>query len=140
MRESVRDQTAKARLAYAETPRIEWCLQWPGMVVICIGQMYWTAEVEAAIVESGGKGVQRYADKCTEQLNDIIELVRGQLTKLQRQAVGAMCVLDVHARDMTAGLAEEGVKSPLDFSWLAQMRYVWEEENVSCKMITAVLK
>ena len=139
MRESVRDQTAKARLAYAETPRIEWCLQWPGMVVICISQMYWTTEVESAIIEPGGRGVQKYADKCTEQLNEIIELVRGELTKLQRQAIGAMCVLDVHARDMTAGLAQEGVKSPLDFSWLAQMRYVWEEDNVSCKMITASL-
>jgi dynein heavy chain len=140
MKESVRDQTAKARLAYPQTARKQWCIEWPGMVVICIGQMYWTSEVEAAIVEPGGKGVHRYAEKCTEQLNDIIDLVRGQLTKLQRQAVGALCVLDVHARDMTVALAEEGVKTPLDFSWLAQMRYVWEEENVSCKMITAMLK
>jgi dynein heavy chain, axonemal len=140
MREAVRDQTAKARLSYRETPRIQWVLDWPGMCIICIGQMYWTTEVEASIVEPDGKGVQRYADKCTDQLNEIIELVRGQLTRLQRQAIGAMCVLDVHARDMTTALAEEGIKSPLDFSWLAQMRYVWEEENVSCKMITASLK
>ena len=139
MRESVRDQTIKARTAYTETVRTQWACEWPGMVVICIGQMFWTSETEAAIVEPGGKGVPKYRDKLTQQLDDIVELVRGQLTKLQRQAVGAMCVLDVHARDMTAILADEGITSPLDFSWLSQMRYYWEEENVACKMITACL-
>ena len=139
MRESVRDQTMKARLAYPESVRTQWAIEWPGMVVICIGQMFWTSEVEAAIVEPGGKGVFKYRDKLTQQLDDIVELVRGNLTKLQRSAVGAMCVLDVHARDMTAILAEEGISSPLDFSWLSQMRYVWEEENVACRMITACL-
>jgi len=139
MREAVRDQTMKARLAYPEKVRTEWACEWPGMVVICIGQMYWTTETEAAIVEPGGKGVARYRDKLTQQLDDIVELVRGNLTKLQRSAVGAMCVLDVHARDMTAILADENITSPLDFSWLSQMRYVWEEEQVACKMITACL-
>jgi len=139
MREAVRDQTMKARQAYPENVRTQWACEWPGMVVICIGQMFWTTETEAAIVEPGGKGVAKYRDKLTQQLDDIVELVRGNLTKLQRSAVGAMCVLDVHARDMTAILADEGITSPLDFSWLSQMRYVWENEQVACKMITACL-
>jgi dynein heavy chain len=140
MRESVREQTMKARKAYPESVRTQWACEWPGMTVICIGQMFWTTEVEAAIIEPGGKGLAKYTSKLTQQLDDIVELVRGQLTKLQRQAVGAMCVLDVHARDMTAILTEEKITSVLDFSWLSQMRYVWtEEEQVACKMITACL-
>ena len=138
MKEAVRDQTMKCRLAYPNSVRTQWACEWPGMTVICIGQMFWTSEVEVAIMEPGGKGLNKYTEKLTGQLNDIVDLVRGQLTKLQRSAVGAMCVLDVHARDMTQILADEGVASPLDFSWLAQMRYIWtEEEQVACKMITA---
>eukprot|EP00961_Rhodomonas_salina_P063757 857225-Rhodomonas_salina.12 len=140
MRESVRDQTMKARQAYPETPRERWVIEWPGMTVICIGQMYWTSEVEEAIADPSGEGVKKYAQKCTDQLDDVVNLVRGKLTKLQRSSIGAMVVLDVHARDMTVLLAEEKVSSILDFSWLAQLRYYWEEDNVSCKMITACLK
>ena len=50
-----------------------------------------------------------------------------------------MVVLDVHARDMTVNLADEGISSKLDFSWLAQLRYYMEDSRVACKMITACL-
>jgi len=140
MRDAVKEQTNKARQAYPETPREKWVLEWPGMAAICVGQMYWTLDVEEAIQEPGGEGVRNYANKCTEQLNDMVNLVRGNLTKLQRSSIGALVVLDVHARDMTDNLADEGISSILDFSWLAQLRYYWEDEDVSCKMITACIK
>eukprot|EP00960_Hanusia_phi_P013114 383004-Hanusia_phi.AAC.2 len=140
MKEAVREQCSKGRVSYQEMNREKWVLEWPGMVVIAIGQMHWTSEVEQAIVDPSGQGVRKYAEKCTRQLDDIVELVRGTLTKLQRSSIGAMVVLDVHARDMTVNLADEGVKSNLDFSWLAQLRYYWEENDVVCKMITAEIK
>ena len=139
MRDAVKDQTAKAKEAYNLTPRKEWVLQWPGMTAICIGQMFWTSEVEAAIQDPEGNGVANYAQRCTGQLDELVDLVRGSLTKLQRQSIGALVVLDVHARDMTVALADEKVASILDFSWLAQLRYYWEDDNVACKMITACL-
>ena len=93
-------------------------------------------EVESAIDTNS---VMKYANKCTAQLDDLIDLVRGKLTKLQRSSIGAMVVLDVHARDMTVNLAEEGISSNLDFSWLAQLRYYMQDDRVACKMITACL-
>jgi len=139
MKDAMMDQTIKAYEAYPTVPRKQWVLEWPGMTAIVIGQMYWTLEVEKAIQEPDGKGVGRYADKCTQQLDDLIELVRGKLSKLQRQCIGALVVLDVHARDMTVNLSAEGVSSILDFSWLAQLRYYMQEERVACKMITACI-
>lgn len=61
-------------------------------------QVYWTREVTEVILASGCKGLQEYAKKCTEQLNKIVGLVRGQLTSLERSTCGALVVIDVHAR------------------------------------------
>lgn len=33
-------------------PREEWTKEWPGQVVLCVSQMYWTSEVHEYI--SGG--------------------------------------------------------------------------------------
>lgn len=52
--------------------------------------------------------------------------MRGGLTALQRGTLGALVVMDVHARDVVAELAKEGVHDASDFAWQAQLRSYWE--------------
>lgn len=47
---------------------------------------------------------------------------------LCRATLSALVVMDVHARDVVAQLAAEGIEGqPQHFSWLSQLRMYWED-------------
>ena len=62
--------------------------------------------------------------KLTGYLNDIVAMVRGEVPKIVRKTISALCVLDVHSRDTIQDLADTNIKSPMDFDWLCQLRYI----------------
>ncbi|XP_054464751.1 dynein axonemal heavy chain 12 [Anoplopoma fimbria] len=136
---SVRDVVARSRLAYAESARSQWVRDWPGQVVLCTSQIFWTSEVHEAI-RAGADGLNNYYDQLKNQLNDIVELVRGKLPKQTRTTLGALVTIDVHARDVVSELIEKGVSNDTDFQWLAQLRYYWSNENVRVRIINCDVK
>uniref|UniRef100_A0A669PGZ6 Dynein axonemal heavy chain 12 n=1 Tax=Phasianus colchicus TaxID=9054 RepID=A0A669PGZ6_PHACC len=114
------------RSAYLGTERKSWVLEWPGQVVLCVSQMFWTSEVHEVL--------------CSQpelQLNDIVELVRGKLSKQTRTTLGALVTIDVHARDLSK---ISFVVNETDFQWLAQLRYYWELENVRVCIVNCNVK
>uniref|UniRef100_A0A3Q4BIM9 Dynein axonemal heavy chain 12 n=1 Tax=Mola mola TaxID=94237 RepID=A0A3Q4BIM9_MOLML len=139
MLRSVRDVIARSRLAYAETARNQWVKEWPGQAVLCTSQIFWTFEVNEAI-KAHPNGLKDYYQKLQEQLNDIVEMVRGKLPKQTRITLGALVTIDVHARDVVMELIEKGVSSETDFQWLAQLRYYWSNDNVRVRIINCDVK
>ncbi|KAM8930418.1 dynein axonemal heavy chain 12 [Pelodytes ibericus] len=139
MLRSVHDVIAQSRMAYPETPRKVWVRDWPGQVVLCVSQMYWTSEVHEAI-RSGSEGLKNYYETLQLQLNDIVELVRGKLSKQTRTTLGALVTIDVHARDVVMDMIETGVTHETDFQWLSQLRYYWENENARVRIINCNVK
>jgi len=122
--------------AYALEAREDWVKEWPGQVVLCISQIFWTIEVQVSIGDKR-KGLKMYWDILRRQLLNIVALVRGQLTKQQRISLGALVVIDVHARDVVQDMVEKRVESETDFNWLAQLRYYWESDDVYVHIVNA---
>ncbi|KAM7329251.1 hypothetical protein ACRRTK_010864 [Alexandromys fortis] len=119
--------------AYAEVPRKAWVLQWPGQVVICVSSIFWTKEVSEALVEDT---LPDFLKKSNDQIAEIVELVRGKLSSGARLTLGALTVIDVHARDVVAKLAQDKITSLNDFQWISQLRYYWQAKDVHVQMIT----
>uniref|UniRef100_A0A674AX37 Dynein axonemal heavy chain 12 n=1 Tax=Salmo trutta TaxID=8032 RepID=A0A674AX37_SALTR len=139
MLRSVRDVVARSRVAYGETSRSQWVRDWPGQVVLCTSQIFWTLEVHEAI-GGGAQGLKNYYQQLQSQLKDIVELVRGKLPKQTRTTLGALVTIDVHARDVVMDLIDKGVSHETDFQWLAQLRYYWVNENVRVRIINCDVK
>uniref|UniRef100_A0A8C3PA09 Dynein axonemal heavy chain 3 n=1 Tax=Chrysemys picta bellii TaxID=8478 RepID=A0A8C3PA09_CHRPI len=111
-------------------PRNKWVLQWPGQVVICVSSIYWTKEIlMLVLIHSGHK---KYLE--------IVQLVRGKLSSGARLTLGALTVIDVHARDVVAKLVEDKITDQNDFQWISQLRYYWEKGDVMVRMITTEAK
>ncbi|KAG8439501.1 hypothetical protein GDO86_005633 [Hymenochirus boettgeri] len=134
MKTSIQDVMIQSITAYGETLRKNWVLQWPGQVVLAASTVHWTMEVSKAIMQKGG--LQSYLNKCNEQIEDIVNLVRGTLTKMERITLGALITIDVHARDVVSSLSTRIITSISDFLWIAQLRYYWEDKNIIVRMVT----
>ncbi|XP_065898705.1 dynein axonemal heavy chain 3-like isoform X2 [Dysidea avara] len=131
---SLKDVMKESFDAYAQTLRESWVLDWPGQIVIAVSSSYWTTEVEEALTVQGG--LAAYLEKSNKQIDKIVELVRGKLSSMNRITLGALTVIDVHARDVVAKMLENQVSSPNDFEWISQLRYYLDGDIMLVKMIT----
>ncbi|XP_021267492.1 dynein heavy chain 3, axonemal isoform X1 [Numida meleagris] len=122
---------------YVKVPRKAWVLQWPGQVVVCVSSIYWTEAVSEAIRKGT---LQGFLETSNQQIGDIVDLVRGKLPSGARLTLGALTVIDVHARDVVEKLVEDKITDLNDFQWISQLRYYWEGEDVIVRMITTEAK
>lgn len=59
------------------------------------------------------------------QLGDLVQLVRGQLSRMQRAVLSALIVIEVHAKDVVSKLVEQNVTSINAFEWISQLRFLF---------------
>jgi dynein heavy chain len=119
----------------AATRRAGWFFKYPAQVILVVDQIVWTGNCRGAI-DAAGKGkasaLKDFLTYSLEQINDMVTLVRGELSKLDRTLLGALVVIDVHARDTIMTMVRKGVKSLDDFEWTRQLRYTWEDDVDDC--------
>lgn len=132
MRKTLYDITLASLQAYPEDAlnRDEWFFESCAMAVLTGDQVEWTKAVTGAITEmmkgKNKKAMEEFLDFSQEQIARMVTLVRGDLNFLQRNAMGALIVLDVHGRDVTKRMIKGRVDNINDFDWTCQLRYYWE--------------
>nr|XP_024218054.1 dynein heavy chain 7, axonemal isoform X1 [Halyomorpha halys] len=123
MKLSVREYIVWGQSTYTIKKRKKWIQLFPGQVVLCVTQIRWTAEMHKCFVTGELRVLKRYNSCLKKQLSRVIKLVRGELPALTRVTLSALVVLDVHSKDVTEELCNNGIISASDFQWLAQLRY-----------------
>eukprot|EP00929_Paragymnodinium_shiwhaense_P038463 TRINITY_DN20312_c0_g2_i5.p1 TRINITY_DN20312_c0_g2~~TRINITY_DN20312_c0_g2_i5.p1 ORF type:complete len:4212 (-),score=1387.32 TRINITY_DN20312_c0_g2_i5:193-12828(-) len=129
--QAIRAAIHKGVETYQGMVRTEWVLANPGQIVLNSSQAHWTAEVEAAF--HAGEIIQ-YGEKLAQQILDIVKLFDPKvnpagLTKMQRTTIGALVVIDVHAKDIIQEFGRNGVVSAASFEWISQLRYYWQMDD-----------
>ncbi|NWT53909.1 DYH9 protein, partial [Erythrocercus mccallii] len=135
MRATVRDEMSAAVAAYEDKPRDQWLFDHPAQVALCCTQIWWTAEVGMAfsrMKEGYEKAMKEYHKKQVAQLNTLVTMLLGQLSKGDRQKIMTICTIDVHARDVVAKMIAQKVDSAQAFLWLSQLRHRWSDEERHC--------
>jgi len=68
-----------------------------------------------------------YSKKQIQQLNNLITLLLGDLSKGDRQKIMTICTIDVHARDVVLELISKKVEQAGAFIWQRQLRVRWSD-------------
>ena len=144
MRNSVRDHLCRSIDDYVKKSdtmegRSKWLLSWPGQVVLAISCLFWTRETEEALTLEKNAGLHKYAVKCDEQKQGLVNCVRGKLTRVERATIQALLVIEVHNQVITNEIRDKGVSEMSAFDWQAQLRYYWEDGNLWVKQTNAIL-
>ena len=139
MKETLR-KICKDALADVDTPRTKWVLKYQAQIIIAANMIRWTHGAEAAFIDlpKNRGAMNQFLEFLNAQLQDIVELVRGDLKDLERLCLGALVVIDVHGRDTIAEMVEKNVEDMDNFLWLSQLRYYWDETSLTRPAILKV--
>ncbi|KAG7325031.1 hypothetical protein KOW79_011347 [Hemibagrus wyckioides] len=135
MVETLRVEFGEAVISYEKKPREHWLFDHPAQVALAATQIWWTSEVGNALarLEMGYETAMKdYFKKQVLQLNVLITLLLGELTKGDRQKIMTICTIDVHARDVVAKLIANKIDSVQAFMWQSQLRHRWDNDRMQC--------
>eukprot|EP00048_Salpingoeca_helianthica_P012919 m.191176 g.191176 ORF g.191176 m.191176 type:complete len:3938 (+) comp15437_c5_seq50:82-11895(+) len=124
---SLRSVSHKSIEGYKTTPRRKWVQDWPGQIVLAVSSIFWTAGVTTAIQTAGG--LKTFLDTSNVQIDEIVELVRGKLPKSARTTLGALIVIDVHARDVVDRFVRDSILDAREFEWESQLRFYFDKST-----------
>ncbi|GLD91835.1 hypothetical protein PINS_up000368 [Pythium insidiosum] len=109
----------------------KWIKDFPGQLLITCGQTAWTNECIKALNEVAKgekKALKQLKKKWISYLNKLADMVRGQLSSIERKKVVALITIEIHSRDVIDRLVKQNCKSVNDFDWLMQLRFYFNKE------------
>ena len=115
--------------------RQKWLFSYNSQNILLVDLVKWTEGVTEAVLNEEAnpkKGIKSYQAFMREMINKMVAIVRKDLNILQRTLMGALIVLDVHARDVVTELLEKQVRNLNDFEFSKQLRYYCDTKTDDC--------
>jgi dynein heavy chain len=100
--------------------RIDWIKRQIGMIGLVGTQIWWTFSVEDVFRRVAAGNVHAMKEelkKETDDLNNLIMLIRQDISSLLRKLVNTLIILDVHARDIVADFVRDSILEEKAFDW-----------------------
>ncbi|XP_069071115.1 dynein axonemal heavy chain 10 [Pleurodeles waltl] len=132
MRRTNRLITKEAIFKYCDDKsRVDWMLDYQGMVVLAGNQVWWTWEVEDVFrkVKKGEKlALKNYAKKMHQQIDELVTRITTPLSKNDRKKYNTVLIIDVHARDIVDIFVRDSIMDAQEFEWESQLRFYWDRD------------
>jgi dynein heavy chain len=128
MRKTLRLIMKEGVFQYPKMDRVKFVSDFLGMIAVTTNQVWWTFEVEDAFrkVRQGNKhAMKQLLAKLSQQLNDLVDRVRQNLSENERKKVNMAIIIDVHARDIVDKFVRDSILDEREFAWESQLRFYW---------------
>lgn len=142
MRETLYDRLAACIGAYSVEKRNEWFFEHPAQCVATANELVWTSDAEKTITAAATSpnSWPEYQNWFCAQLLSTVDLVKGELSSLERTVVSNLIVVNVHCRDINSLLLEVNCHLLVDFDWQKQLRYYWTEPFSESSRLDCVIR
>ncbi|KAL5105240.1 Dynein heavy chain 10 axonemal [Taenia crassiceps] len=129
MQRSNRLITKRALFSYCyKKSRVDWMLDFLGMVVLATTQIWFTWETEDVFkrMKTGQRrALKDFNRKLLEEISQIVRMVRGYLEPNVMKKLETVLILDVHAKDIIEGFIRDSIHDVEEFEWESQLRFYW---------------
>ncbi|CAG9813267.1 unnamed protein product [Phaedon cochleariae] len=109
---------------------MQWVDKYQAQIVVLAAQIFWSEDVEAALVKMNSEPQKGPLDKVLQQventLNVLADSVLQEQPQLRRKKLEHLINEFVHKRTVTRRLISNGVCSNKAFEWLCEMRFYFD--------------
>ncbi|KAJ8974295.1 hypothetical protein NQ317_014466 [Molorchus minor] len=109
---------------------MKWVDQYQAQIIVLAAQIFWSEDVEAALVKMNGEPQKDPLEKVLQQventLNVLADSVLQEQPQLRRKKLEHLINEFVHKRTVTRRLLSNGICSNKAFEWLCEMRFYFD--------------
>ena len=131
MRRAIAKLLSQAIQGFKGNKKEKWVKETIGQLLITTGSIAWTQDCTKALnaISSGSKGaLKSQKKKQVSYLNKLTAIIRGQLSRVERDKVVALITMEIHNRDVMERMVKANCSAVSDFEWLSQLRFIYIRE------------